>query len=246
MIRKRRVWAAVAGEAALGSNIGALIAGLTADGVLPLLDRLWVFAQATSALARVDLIAGASASPVNSPTFTANRGYQGDGISSYVDTNFNTLSSGTNFTQNSAHLSIWQNVAPTTGTGTHGTVNTDAGTNGAYVDFQTGVNGATTRINDATVAVNTVVGGVGHLIGNRTGSTALALWYNGSKGANQAAASQAVQNLTAWIGARNFAGSYNAGSDATVMAVSLGGGLSDAQALALYNRLLTYKTAIGA
>jgi hypothetical protein len=88
--------------------------------------------------------------------------------------------------------------------------------------------------------------GIGMLMGNRTAAAVANAWYNGSKGATNTTASQARQNLTLRIGGRNFVGSINQPSNAQVMSVSVGAGLSDAQATALYTALLAYKTAVGA
>ena len=41
---------------------------------------------------------------VNSPTFTSNDGFLGNGTSSYIDTNFNPASSGVNYTLNDASI----------------------------------------------------------------------------------------------------------------------------------------------
>jgi hypothetical protein len=227
--------------------VSAMIRSLKSAGVWTSLDRLWLFASENSTQALTDLKARSVATAVNSPTFTANVGYKGNGTTSYVDTNFNTLSSGVNFTQDSGHFSVWQNVAKTTGSdGLHGNVNTDAGTNGVFVDFSAGVNTAVGRVNAASGAAQTVTGGVGHLLANRTGATTAHTWYNGSKGALSTTASQTRQNLTLWFGGRNFAGSINQASDAGGMALSVGGGLTDAQVGALYAALLTYKNAVGA
>jgi len=41
---------------------------------------------------------------VNSPTFTTNKGFEGDGTSAYLDTNFNTSTDSVNYTQNDVGL----------------------------------------------------------------------------------------------------------------------------------------------
>lgn len=78
---------------------------LNTSGDLAELDRLGVFAVSSSIAARQDLIANVLCNPVNSPTFTAERGFTGDGVSAYIDTLFNignTGFSGTKYTRNSA------------------------------------------------------------------------------------------------------------------------------------------------
>ena len=44
---------------------------------------------------------------VNSPTFTIYDGFAGDGSTSYVDSNFNLLSDGTNYIQDDASVGIY-------------------------------------------------------------------------------------------------------------------------------------------
>jgi len=44
---------------------------------------------------------------INSPTFTSNDGFLGNGTSSYIDTNFNPASSGVNYTLNDASIFIY-------------------------------------------------------------------------------------------------------------------------------------------
>jgi hypothetical protein len=221
-------------------RISTLIATQKAAGVWQQLDREWVFAAENATQALIDLKARSSATAVNSPTFTAWRGYAGNGSTSYVNTNFNT-STGTLFTQNSAHWGVWQRTAKTVGAvGNHGNVNTDAGTNGVYVDFSSPGG----RINDAGGAVSpAIVGGVGHLLLNRTAAAVSYAYYNGAKGVLNSTASQTPQNLTLWIGGRNLVGSINQASNAQVSAATAGAGLTDAQVLALYNTLAVYQAA---
>src|SRR4051794_32649168 len=66
-----------------------LVEGLRADGVWPLLDELWVFAAENGMQARTGLKTRVLAAAVNSPPFTTNRGYAGDGLSAYLDLNIN-------------------------------------------------------------------------------------------------------------------------------------------------------------
>jgi len=87
---------------------------LVASGDFALLDRLAVLANESVIPAKVDLKNFVVVVPTNAPTFTADRGYQGDGVSSYIDTLFNignTAFSGVNYSQNSASYGIFQNVA---------------------------------------------------------------------------------------------------------------------------------------
>ena len=48
-------------------------------------------------------------SKVNSPVFTADSGFAGDGLSSYLDTNYNPSTNGVKYTLDNASISIWSN-----------------------------------------------------------------------------------------------------------------------------------------
>src|SRR5215813_10721680 len=84
-----------------------LIVGLKADGIWTKLDRLWLFAAENAKTALTDLVGLTLATAVSSPTFTIDKGYAGNGTSSYIDTGFNTSTSGVNFTLNTSHLAVW-------------------------------------------------------------------------------------------------------------------------------------------
>lgn len=70
--------------------INTLITALKTAGVWPLLDGLWMFAADSAQAALLDWLQTGShnsATAVSAPTFTQDRGYTGNGSSSYVDTN---------------------------------------------------------------------------------------------------------------------------------------------------------------
>lgn len=75
-------------DAARQILIRALVASLWTAGVWPKMGVLYVFAAAAAqpALLNWRNPAGTPALAVNSPTFTADRGYAGDGVSAYIDT----------------------------------------------------------------------------------------------------------------------------------------------------------------
>lgn len=94
--------------------VDALITTMKSSGAWGTLDRLWLFACENATQALTDLIGGYAATAVNSPVFTAGRGYQGNGTSSYIDSNYNaTTWPNAKFTQNNAGNGIWIETAPT-------------------------------------------------------------------------------------------------------------------------------------
>src|SRR5689334_9572138 len=66
-----------------------LIVGLKSDGLFSKLDRMWLYAGENEPSALTDIIATSLSQKVNSPTFTADRGYTGDGSSGYINSNYN-------------------------------------------------------------------------------------------------------------------------------------------------------------
>ena len=65
-------------------------------------DRLWIHGLSNSIAARTSLANPTSTmiTEVNSPTFTANQGYTGNGTTSYLNSNYNTSIDGVKFTRN--------------------------------------------------------------------------------------------------------------------------------------------------
>jgi hypothetical protein len=80
-----------------------LVLDLKTGGIWNKLDTFGVFAtDGDSDFALIDWIRLSDYTAVNSPTFTTNQGFAGDGVSAYIDTNFNPATSGVNYTLNDA------------------------------------------------------------------------------------------------------------------------------------------------
>lgn len=71
--------------------LDTLIKGLRTDSNILALDRFWIFAQEVQGYARVSIVNPSSTqiTEVNTPTFTVNQGYTGNGTTRYLNTNFN-------------------------------------------------------------------------------------------------------------------------------------------------------------
>ena len=86
-----------------------LVTDLKTAGVWDKLDVFYVFAtDGDSDYATLNWKAPSShqATKVNSPTFTADSGFTGDGISSYLDANFQPVN-GSQYAQDSAHFMVY-------------------------------------------------------------------------------------------------------------------------------------------
>ncbi len=89
-----------------------LVEDLKTAGVWSKLDAFYLFAtDGDSDYATLNFVAPSSfqATKTNSPTFTANEGFTGDGSSAYLDTNLNAQSDTTNYTLNDASFGgyVW-------------------------------------------------------------------------------------------------------------------------------------------
>jgi hypothetical protein len=80
-----------------------LVVDLKDGGIWSKLDTFSVFAtDGDSNFALIDWKRLIQMTAVNSPTFTSNQGFQGNGTSSYIDTNYNPLIDSVNLSQNDA------------------------------------------------------------------------------------------------------------------------------------------------
>jgi len=85
-----------------------LVLDLKAAGIWNKLDTLAVFAtDGNSNFGLIDWKRLSQYTAVNSPTFTTNQGFQGNGTSSYINTNFIPSTAGINFTLNNASRFTW-------------------------------------------------------------------------------------------------------------------------------------------
>jgi hypothetical protein len=85
-----------------------LLNDLKAAGIWAKLDTFAVFAtDGNRDFALIDWIRLIDYTGVNTPTFTTNGGFAGDGLSSYIDTNFNPSTQGVNYTLNNAGRYMW-------------------------------------------------------------------------------------------------------------------------------------------
>lgn len=89
--------------------LNTMIAGMRTDGNILQLDRFWIFAQEVQGYARVSIVNPGSTqiTEVNTPTWTVNQGYTGNGTTRYLNTNFNWLSSSVNTLRNSLTHGIY-------------------------------------------------------------------------------------------------------------------------------------------
>jgi hypothetical protein len=222
--------------------VSNLIEGLKFDGVWAPLDRLWLFAGENSASALTDLVGDTLTTATNSPTFTVDRGYTGDGSSTFISGNSNPTTIGANYVRDSACQFAWD----VTGGGSSGAGALCGGlTGGAAVNGIGPDNSGTYTygLNSVNVATGSGVadGVAGLYLVNRSVSTTVTLDKNGAQVSTLADNSFGMQNTN-----------LKALTDGVVTFTShqvachgFGGSLTTTLRTALYNRLRTYMTAVG-
>jgi len=88
-----------------------LVVALKAAGVWSKLDTFANFAtDGDSDFALIDWIRLTDYTAINSPTFTTNEGFKGNGTSSYIDSNYNAQIDGTNYTITNASTGFWSEL----------------------------------------------------------------------------------------------------------------------------------------
>lgn len=222
--------------------ISSLVTALKLAGVWALLDGLYLLAAADAGAARCNLIAPRyDLAEVSGPSFTADRGYAGDGAASYLDTGFNPSSAtAPNYKQDSAHIGIWSRTNLST------TTLFDVGSvTGNLIRFNafqgTGLRG---NIDVGTLATyGTISSSLGHFVLNRSDAGTMQAYQAGSSIGTVSAASSGTPaadlTLLAAPGAATF-------STRQLAAAHYGASLSATQVAALQAALQTYMTAVGA
>jgi hypothetical protein len=224
----------------IDNTFTALKAGaLSGTNLLTKLDVLHVVAAHDEQAGQRNWIADtANLSPVNSPTFTADRGYSGDAVSQHVTWGI-AWNAGGQYTQDSACLFTWETSEDNAGGFALGT-SASSGLN-HLIRGRTG-GSASAVINDGTALTFVQASSMGLTLINRSASNAKQLYRNASSIASSATASTAtgITNTACYL--RNNA-TY---STRRVGAGGKGASLTANEVADLYNALQTYMTAVGA
>ncbi|WP_442577870.1 SGNH/GDSL hydrolase family protein [Mesorhizobium sp. ASY16-5R] len=230
------------------NRINALIVALKGYGIWSKLDEKQVMAMAISANASGNFInANFTMTLVNSPTFTAKKGYSGNGSTSYINTNFNPAAGSLNFTQNSCSIMVWCNS-----TGTASSAVTDVGSfdgaNGSIIRCRGASNYVESRLNTGSTSTSnpaTVTDAKGMTLISRTGSGGYSVYRDGVLVTSPAVVSAAIANVNIFLGALNTSGTPSQHSNRQYGAFAVGGGLTATEAANYYTAMNTYMTAVG-
>lgn len=222
--------------------INNCVVSLKSTGVWSKLDALYLFAAADSQAALINWKNPGTfnATTANGPTFTADRGYTGNGTDSYVDSNFNpTTASLPNFVQNSAVIFGW---SLTSGQNDNGFIGYGAGSFNTRVTTRTTGDLMRFRANSSGGGVDVAnTNGSGLYASNRSASTTNTGYKNGSSVGTSSEASAAPDNATFTAGRASSGFSTN-----QIAAFGFGGSLASGEHSNLYSAILAYMQGVGA
>lgn len=231
--------------------INTLIKALKDGGVWSKLDALYLTAAADAQAARRNWVQDAfNLTAVNSPTFTADRGYAGNGSSSYLRTGFNpTTAPSPKFAQNSAHVSLADRTSRAAASRVEmGAIN--AGPTIFMAQIATRFTGGTAlaRITGSVTGIPAFASteSSGRFVVSRTGATAMEAYRNAASIGTSANASASLLNLEIYLGALNSNGSPLLYSTDQIAQAGVGSALSGAEVATLDAAIAAYLTAVGA
>lgn len=228
--------------------LDTLIRGLKADGNWDPLDRFWIFAQEVQGYARVSIKNPSSTqiTEVNTPTFTVNQGYTGNGTNRYLNTNFNYLTDSVNTLRNSITHGIYvtTNIAESKFDCGHASSGRDNVISSRHGDGKT-YQSANSSSGAANVAVSN---SLGLYMVERASSTGMTAYKNGSSVATLNNADNAFPNTVDVV----FGYNSNPNSN-TVVITALSSkriamrviGSGAINAATFYSRFQTFATTIG-
>lgn len=221
--------------------INSTYRGLKTAGILSKLDALWVMAAHDSQAAGLNWINSShTLSPVNSPTFTVDRGYAGDGATSYMDTNYNPATHGVNLTQNSGSFGVWSMTSAQQSTSIAGWLD---GSDGITILPRSSGNVFSGRVNTGITVTGSVNGdGMGFYVVSRSDASTQSHFKNGALANSDSRSSTAINSNNLYIG-RSAASSY---VSAQISVCLIGANLSDEEHAGLYTAMNAYLTGIGA
>lgn len=220
--------------------IDTYVLALKAAGVWDKLDILYLLAAHTSQAARLNLKDPEAFTLIDvvAPTFTIDRGFQGNGSTQALSTQFTPSTDGVNFTQDDASLWVWCLTTADEGGADCGaavTQNSFIRARSAGTTIQVSLNNAVTTSN----AIGTAVGLTGV---SRNDANNQRIWKNGVELSSAAGTSAGLPT-----NAFRICGRYNDSFSTKLIANFAAGAYLDTdEGLAYYNATLAYLQGVGA
>jgi len=233
--------------AALVPAIDGLVRSLVGAGVWAKLDMLKIQAVHDEQAARLNWISSDyTSTAVNSPTFTAYRGFNGNGTPSYMNTGFNPGAAiGAKFVRDSASLGLWSLTNSSNVVNDMGNWN---GGWGASIQARWSEGVFTVAANSGVLANDPSDTSLGFFSWSRSNSTNVEKYKNATLVRTEAKDSSPVHNMPIYLGAINFNNSATSFGARQYACVFAGGALSQSEQSATYTALYSYLShpAVGA
>lgn len=229
------------------SRVDTLIIALKAHSLFTIQERIWLHSnENVAAQALIDIVNLGVATVQGSITLAAG-GYTGDGSTGYLDTGW---SSGSNYTQNSASISVYIRNSRTANNNYAALARLDSASTGtcdmlwplSTGQFSYDVNNG----NFSNQPANTDT--QGFWTASRTGASALALYKNSNSTAFNSATTASgslASNTNFYIGARSNNNSAEWFSTDQIAITTIGAGMSAANVSQFQTDLNAYMTALG-
>jgi hypothetical protein len=226
----------------INNTIGALIDA----GVWGKLDCLYIMAAADTQAARQNWIQNAyNGTLTNSPVFTTDRGYDTNGTTSYINTNFNPSTAGGNYVNDDASFGFWSRT-PETKTGWD--MGAWDGVSASIIACRHTLDESQLYLNNiasTTSRVMSMTDGSGLFGVSRTASTGFKSYKNGDLNGDFTVDSNGVPSLSFFVGGYQRTGLFNPNARQYAMAF-IGGGLTDGEMEDFYDIIDAYMQAVGA
>jgi hypothetical protein len=231
-------------------HINRLISTLRAAGIWSKMDCFYIMAAETAQAAQRNWVEDRyNLTPVNAPTFEADRGYTGNATTQHLGTGFVPSTATGRFTLNHAHFGVWcrtNSAASVVDMGCRDATTTAQ----TLLQLRTATDVIAHRVSQGAngSGTNGHTDSSGHHMARRPDSAATQQYWNGASTAVNSGVivSSTLCQYEFVIAALNTAGTISAWSARQYAAAHIGAALSVAENTVLYNALNTYMVAVGA
>jgi len=225
--------------------IDNLVRGMKEDGEWSMLDFLHMYAAHAENSSLLNWINPGTfdATNISSTAFEINKGYTGDGVADYLNSNYNPLTQGVNYTQNDASFGVYINTNVTEDKFDFGYK-----IGAQFICLLSGYSGdkAYYRINDAVADYVVSTDSRGFWIASRTASNVKKLYKDKILVAEDVATSAPRQNQEVYTLCYNNGGSAASFSTKQVAVDFMGAGLTQTNVNNITDRINTYLEGIEA
>jgi hypothetical protein len=230
--------------------INSTVLSLKAGGVWSLLDTIWFMAAHDDQAGRLNWKAPASFTLAANGgiTFTADRGWQGNGTTGYLNTGWTPATHGVNYALNDASFGVYSRTnSPDAAAIDIGAISSGVSRN--WIQLRTTSNNNSVDINSNGTTGQALVAAFNSLgLGGarRTASNATQIYRNGAQTQAGSQASSGVTAVSFFVGARNNNSTPDFFSPRQYAFAFTGAAMSEAQHAQFYTIVQDYMTAVGA